>query len=31
MTAKVASTATNTTPIVAVFIGDPVVGGFVQV
>jgi putative ABC transport system substrate-binding protein len=29
MTAKVASTATNTTPIVAVFIGDPVVGGFV--
>jgi putative ABC transport system substrate-binding protein len=29
MTAKAASTATHTTPIVAVFIGDPVVGGFV--
>jgi len=29
MTAKAASTATKTTPIVAVFIGDPVLGGFV--
>jgi putative ABC transport system substrate-binding protein len=29
MTAKVASTATKSTPIVAVFIGDPVVGGYV--
>jgi putative ABC transport system substrate-binding protein len=29
MTAKVAASATRTTPIVAVFIGDPVVGGFV--
>src|SRR6476620_4732737 len=29
MTAKVAVAATHTTPIVAVFIGDPVVGGFV--
>jgi putative tryptophan/tyrosine transport system substrate-binding protein len=29
MTAKVAAAATHTTPIVAVFIGDPVVGGFV--
>jgi putative ABC transport system substrate-binding protein len=30
MTAKVAISATQTTPIVAVFIGDPVVGGFVS-
>ena len=30
MTAKVAVAATHTTPIVAVFIGDPVVGGFVS-
>ena len=29
MTAKAASAATKTTPIVAIFIGDPVVGGFV--
>jgi putative tryptophan/tyrosine transport system substrate-binding protein len=29
MTAKVAAAATQTIPIVAVFIGDPVVGGFV--
>jgi ABC-type uncharacterized transport system substrate-binding protein len=29
MTAKAAFSATRTTPIVAVFIGDPVVGGFV--
>jgi putative ABC transport system substrate-binding protein len=29
MTAKAASAATKSTPIVAVFIGDPVVGGFV--
>ncbi|MGC1707199.1 MAG: ABC transporter substrate binding protein [Pseudolabrys sp.] len=29
MTAKVATAATRTTPIVAVFIGDPVAGGFV--
>src|SRR5262249_15350279 len=29
MTAKVASAATRTTPIVAVFIGDPVKGGYV--
>ncbi|MFY9784955.1 MAG: ABC transporter substrate binding protein [Pseudolabrys sp.] len=29
MTAKVATAATRTTPIVAVFIGDPVTGGFV--
>jgi len=29
MTAKAATAATHTTPIVAVFIGDPVVGGFV--
>jgi putative tryptophan/tyrosine transport system substrate-binding protein len=29
MTAKVAAAATHTIPIVAVFIGDPVVGGFV--
>ena len=29
MTAKAASEATKSTPIVAVFIGDPVVGGFV--
>ena len=29
MTAKVAAAATHTTPIVAVFIGDPVAGGFV--
>ena len=29
MTAKAASAATRTTPIVATFIGDPVVGGFV--
>src|SRR5262245_50649293 len=29
MTAKAATAATKTTPIVAVFIGDPVVGGFV--
>jgi putative tryptophan/tyrosine transport system substrate-binding protein len=29
MTAKVAAAATRTTPIVAVFIGDPVVGGLV--
>jgi ABC-type uncharacterized transport system substrate-binding protein len=29
MTAKIAAAATHTTPIVAVFIGDPVVGGFV--
>ncbi len=29
MTAKVAAAATRTTPIVAIFIGDPVVGGFV--
>jgi putative ABC transport system substrate-binding protein len=29
MTAKVAAAATRTTPIVAVFIGDPVEGGFV--
>src|SRR5262249_29422150 len=29
MTAKVAAAATHTTPIVAVFIGDPVVSGFV--
>ena len=29
MTAKVAAAATRTIPIVAVFIGDPVVGGFV--
>ena len=29
MTAKVAAAATHSTPIVAVFIGDPVVGGFV--
>ena len=29
MTAKAASTATKSTPIVAVFIGDPVVGGYV--
>ena len=29
MTAKAAAAATRTTPIVAVFIGDPVVGGFV--
>ena len=29
MTAKVAAAATRTTPIVAVFIGDPVAGGFV--
>lgn len=30
MTAKAASAATKTTPIVAVFIGDPVVGDFVK-
>src|SRR5262249_56661981 len=29
MTAKVAAAATHTIPIVAVFIGDPVVGGYV--
>jgi ABC-type uncharacterized transport system substrate-binding protein len=29
MTAKATTSATHTTPIVAVFIGDPVVGGFV--
>jgi len=29
MTAKAASTATKSTPIVAVFIGDPVLGGYV--
>jgi putative tryptophan/tyrosine transport system substrate-binding protein len=29
MTAKAATAATHTTPIVAVFIGDPVMGGFV--
>jgi ABC-type uncharacterized transport system substrate-binding protein len=29
MTAKVAAAATSTTPIVAIFIGDPVAGGFV--
>jgi ABC-type uncharacterized transport system substrate-binding protein len=29
MTAKAATSATHTTPIVAVFIGDPVLGGFV--
>jgi putative ABC transport system substrate-binding protein len=31
MTAKVAAAATQTIPIVAVFIGDPVVGGFVAI
>jgi putative ABC transport system substrate-binding protein len=29
MTAKVAAAATQTTPVVAIFIGDPVIGGFV--